>query len=205
MSDKRPSGALQNSARNLVSGLFVAGKQPVKVVSLQMGVLPIEESEETYKSRFSGRLTRKLGHVRFADLSRSYLFVACGARLPHTLKRTYTTRSWRTKLVRARPIAAMLLALLASSSRAQEHQHGNGEKFGTVHFATSCNEVAQKEFNRAVALLHSFQFSRAIEGFNTVLVEDATCGIAYWGIALSDWSNPFAAGVKDKSRCKQGR
>jgi hypothetical protein len=34
-----------------------------------------------------------------------------------------------------------------------------------VHFATSCNEVAQEDFNRAVALLHSFQFSRAIEGF----------------------------------------
>ena len=61
-----------------------------------------------------------------------------------------------------------LLTLLATSVRA-EHQHGNGEKLGTVHFATSCNEGAQKEFNRAVALLHSFQFSRAIEGFNTVL------------------------------------
>ena len=75
----------------------------------------------------------------------------------------------------------------------------------TVHFATSCNEAAQKEFNRAVALLHSFQFSRAIEGFNAVLGEDATCGIAYWGIALSDWSNPFAPGMKDKSQLQAGR
>jgi hypothetical protein len=76
---------------------------------------------------------------------------------------------------------------------------------GTVHFATSCNGAAQKEFDRAVALLHSFQFSRAIEGFNTVLGEDATCGIAYWGIALSDWSNPFAQGIKDKSQLQAGR
>src|SRR5213079_834729 len=66
--------------------------------------------------------------------------------------------------------------------RGQEHQHG--EILGTVHFATSCNEPAQKEFNRAVALLHSFQFSHAIEGFNAVLARDAACGIAYWGIAL---------------------
>jgi tetratricopeptide (TPR) repeat protein len=65
--------------------------------------------------------------------------------------------------------------------------------------------VAQKEFNRAVALLHSFQFSRAIEGFNAALREDATCGIAYWGIALSDWSNPFAAGMKDKGQLQTGR
>jgi hypothetical protein len=107
-------------------------------------------------------------------------------------------------MVRGKAIAAMLLTLLASSSGAQEHQHGNGEQLGTVHFATSCNEVAQKEFNRAVALLHSFQFSRAIRGFNAVLGEDATCGIAYWGIALSNWSNPFAPGAKDKSQLQTG-
>jgi hypothetical protein len=109
-------------------------------------------------------------------------------------------------MVRVKSIVAILLTLVASSGRAQKHQHAaNGEKFGTVHFATSCNEVAQKEFDRAVALLHSFQFSRAIEGFNAVLGQDATCGIAYWGIALSDWSNPFAPGAKDKSQLQAGR
>jgi len=107
-------------------------------------------------------------------------------------------------MVRVKLIAAMLLTLLASRSLAQEHQHGDGEKLGTVHFATSCNEVAQREFNRAVALLHSFQYSRAIEGFNAVLGDDAACGIAYWGIALSDWSNPFATGMKDKGQLQAG-
>ena len=107
-------------------------------------------------------------------------------------------------MVKAAVVAGFVLAL-AARCLAQEHQHGNSEKLGTVHFATSCNEVAQKEFNRAVALLHSFQFSRAIEGFNAVLGEDATCGIAYWGTALSDWSNPFATGMKDKSQLQTGR
>ena len=107
-------------------------------------------------------------------------------------------------MVRVKPVAAMLLILLASNAGPQEHQHESGEKLGTVHFATSCNEVAQKEFNRAVALLHSFQFNRAIEGFNAVLGKDPTCGIAYWGIALSDWSNPFAPGAKDKSQLQAG-
>jgi hypothetical protein len=88
---------------------------------------------------------------------------------------------------------------------AQEHQQGNGEKLGAVHFVTSCNEVAQKEFDRAVALLHSFQFGRAIEGFNAVVAEDPTCAIAYWGISLSDWSNPFASGIKDKGQMQLGR
>jgi hypothetical protein len=106
---------------------------------------------------------------------------------------------------RIKLIAAALLILSASRSTAQEHQHGTGEKLGAVHFATSCNEVAQKDMNRAVALLHSFQFNRAIEGFNAVLAEDATCAIAYWGIALSDWSNPFAPGQKDRSQLQLGR
>src|SRR5581483_5254813 len=71
--------------------------------------------------------------------------------------------------------------------------------------ATSCNQPAQKAFDRAVALLHSFQFSRAIEGFNAALSSDKTCGIAYWGIALSHWSNPFAPGMKDRSQLQAGK
>ena len=104
-----------------------------------------------------------------------------------------------------RKLAAAILLTLAASSASQDHQHGPGEKLGTVHFATSCNAAAQKEFDRAVALLHSFQFSRAIAGFNAALGQDATCGIAFWGIALSDWSNPFAPGMKDKGQLQAGR
>jgi hypothetical protein len=56
-----------------------------------------------------------------------------------------------------------------------------------------------------VTLLHSFQFSRSIDGFDAVLREDPTCAIAYWGIALSEWSNPFAPGRKDKAQLQLGR
>jgi hypothetical protein len=110
-------------------------------------------------------------------------------------------------MIKAKFIPALLLLIAAMPSRsaAQEHEHGNGEKLGTVHFATSCNQAAQKDFDRGVALLHSFQFSNAIEGFNAALGKDATCGIAYWGIALSDWGNPFAPGMKDKSQLQAGR
>ena len=59
--------------------------------------------------------------------------------------------------------------------------------------------------NRAVALLHSFQFSRAIDDFNVALGADATCTIAYWGIALSDWGNPFAPGKIDERLLQVGR
>ena len=110
-------------------------------------------------------------------------------------------------MVRGKLIATILVILVAVAlgGETHEHQHGSGEKLGTVRFVTSCNDAAQKELNRAVALLHSFQFSRAIDGFHAVLGEDTTCGIAYWGIALSDWSNPFAPGMKDRSQLQAGR
>jgi hypothetical protein len=102
-------------------------------------------------------------------------------------------------------IAVVLLVLIAARGMTQGHRHGNGEKLGEVHFTTSCNEPARSNFDRAVALLHSFQFSRAIEGFNAALREDPTCAIAYWGIALSDWGNPFAPGQKDRGQLQLGR
>ncbi len=102
-------------------------------------------------------------------------------------------------------IMAVPLMLIAAIGMAQEHQHGNGEKLGQVHFATSCNTSAQSDFDRAAALLHSFQFSRAIEGFNAVLQDDPSCAIAYWGIALSNWSNPFAPGQKARSQLQLGQ
>ncbi len=101
-------------------------------------------------------------------------------------------------------VFAILLLFTAATGVSQEQPHGNGQKLGDVHFATSCNESAQSDLDFAVALLHSFQFSRAIESFNAVLQEDGTCAIAYWGIALSAWSNPFAPGQKDPSQLQLG-
>ena len=104
-----------------------------------------------------------------------------------------------------RIITAALLAAASTGGMSQEHQHGNTEKLGEVHFATSCAAAAPREFNRAVALLHSFQFSRAIAAFTAVLSDDPTCAIAYWGIALSDWGNPFAPGIKSTDQLQLGR
>lgn len=71
-------------------------------------------------------------------------------------------------MLRARIFGACVLILASGSSVAQEHQHAMAiEKLGTVRFATSCNSAARKQFDRAVALLHSFQFGHAIDGFNT--------------------------------------
>ena len=65
----------------------------------------------------------------------------------------------------------IVLLLLSAPLAAQEHDHEprRREKLGTVRFATSCGAAAQPAFNRAVALLHSFEFGRAVDGFDAAL------------------------------------
>ena len=94
--------------------------------------------------------------------------------------------------------------LMPALGLAQAHDHTSSENLGSVTFSTSCSSEAQPEFNRAVALMHSFQFARAIEGFTAALVTDPSCSIAYWGIALSNWGNPFAAGLRPQAQLQQG-
>jgi tetratricopeptide (TPR) repeat protein len=101
-----------------------------------------------------------------------------------------------------------LLLLVALLSRglgfAQAHERASPENLGKVNFSTSCSGAVQTQFNRAVALMHSFQFAHAIEAFNAILVSDPSCAIADWGIALSNWGNPFAAGLKLQVQLDRG-
>jgi len=100
----------------------------------------------------------------------------------------------------------VLLLVLPVTATAQEHAHRTPlERLGTVHFATSCAPTAASRFNRAVALLHSFEFGAAIQGFSDALAADSSCAIAYWGIALSRWTNPMAAGIRSPSQLMSGR
>jgi tetratricopeptide (TPR) repeat protein len=65
------------------------------------------------------------------------------------------------------------------------------EKLGEVSFPVSCNAAAQREFNRAMALFHSFWFDPAKNSFAKVLEHDPECGMAHWGIAIMSMGNPF--------------
>jgi hypothetical protein len=78
------------------------------------------------------------------------------------------------------------------------------ERLGSVHFPVSCSSSVATDFDRAVALLHSFEFGEAIKGFQSVLAVDSTCAMAYWGIAMSMWSNPMSAGNRSQSQLRQG-
>ena len=94
------------------------------------------------------------------------------------------------------PFALGLAASLVSVPALAQADHLEGvkqpERLGTVHFVTSCSPAVEKDFDRAVAMLHSFWFSASIESFQDVVSKDPGCAMAQWGIAMSWWGNPFA-------------
>ena len=51
---------------------------------------------------------------------------------------------------------------------AQDHDHASGGTFGSVHFETSCSPAAQAQFDRAVAMLHSFFYPETEKAFRAI-------------------------------------
>src|SRR5262245_45511829 len=100
-----------------------------------------------------------------------------------------TDTGWQTRV----PVL-LLAGLLPASLAAQEHAHDATEGLGHVTFPVSCTSEAQNRFNHAMAVLHSFWWEEAPRAFNAVLAADSTCAMAYWGLAMAAWSNPFAGG-----------
>ncbi|MGH8129870.1 MAG: tetratricopeptide repeat protein [Steroidobacteraceae bacterium] len=78
--------------------------------------------------------------------------------------------------------ASVLLVSGAVSAHAQQHA---GHALGTVHFPVSCSEPAQREFDRAVALLHHMTYPQAREEFQKITALDPRCAMAHWGIATT--------------------
>ena len=84
-------------------------------------------------------------------------------------------------------ITFALIALgLSSPSAAQDT---TDQQLGNVSFQTSCNEAAQRRFDRGMRYQHSYWYAQSREIFEEALKADPSCAIAYWGIALGLWDN----------------
>ena len=93
-------------------------------------------------------------------------------------------------------LTAFLAVAAVSPLWAQAHDHGRpAEQLGRVVFPVSCNAEAQARFERAMALLHSFWWEQGQAAFRGVSAADPTCAMAYWGLALNYWGNPFVGGA----------
>ncbi|MNQ42800.1 hypothetical protein D3C85_565080 [compost metagenome] len=88
-------------------------------------------------------------------------------------------------------MAVGMLAAVQAQGEGEGRAGRPAERLGEVNFPVSCNAAAQQEFNRAMALFHSFWFDPAKQSFARVLVLDGDCGMAYWGMSIMSMGNPF--------------
>src|SRR5262249_53563750 len=108
-------------------------------------------------------------------------------------------KSWLTAVAL---VMASLLPVVSVSAHTDDGAK-DPEKLGRVHFKTSCSPEAQKQFERALAMLHSFFFPETIKAFTAIPQTDPSCAIAYWGIAISQRPNPLV-GPFDAATLKRG-
>ncbi|HJX19930.1 MAG TPA: hypothetical protein VJ454_02995, partial [Steroidobacteraceae bacterium] len=98
-------------------------------------------------------------------------------------------------------LLAVLSLFAFTTSNALAHDEREG--FGKVLFKTSCSPQAQKEFERALAQLHSFDFPETLKSFAAIPQTDPGCAISYWGLAVATRPNPLV-GPWDAATLKRG-
>lgn len=101
--------------------------------------------------------------------------------------------------------------LTVNAQDGNQHRHEPEEKaltkLGRVNFRTSCSPKAQQQFNQAVAWLHSFEYEEAEKIFTEISSSEPQCGMAYWGIAMSNfhplWVPPTPAELQKGSNAAE--
>ena len=92
------------------------------------------------------------------------------------------------------------LPISALDDEMHAHHHDATEQLGKVSFPISCAPASQQEFERGVALLHSFGYEEAEEQFAEIIKTDPSCAMAHWGIAMSlfheIWERPQEASLQ---------
>jgi hypothetical protein len=78
-----------------------------------------------------------------------------------------------------------LLFIFPLSPAQETHSHSAPAKLGTVSFPISCTPAVQEQFDRGIALLHSFAYSAAENAFQGVSELDPRCAMAHWGMAMA--------------------
>src|SRR5215468_2896938 len=99
--------------------------------------------------------------------------------------------------------AAVAMASGVSAQTGDVPKGKSVDELGRVVFQTSCTPQAQAQFERALAMLHSFFYPETIKAFSAVAETDPSCAIAYWGVAVSVRPNPLV-GPFDAATLKRG-
>jgi hypothetical protein len=96
-------------------------------------------------------------------------------------------------LLRGALLIGACVPLLCEPAWAQDEHagHSGREHYGSVHFPISCSQDAQRQFDRAVAILHSFFYPETVKAFSAIAQAEPSCAMAYWGVAISQRPNPL--------------
>ena len=102
----------------------------------------------------------------------------------------------------SRVLSLSILFVLALAGRAlcdagHEHKEGDPTKLGKVHFEIACGPESQKKFDVALAMLHSFWYSKAEKAFSDLSAVDPGCAMARWGVAMTHFHQIWEAPPPD--------
>jgi tetratricopeptide (TPR) repeat protein len=111
------------------------------------------------------------------------------------------------QLIRMKRLASISIVLMAVGATfvapavaQHEHPPGDPSRLGKVNFPISCDPAVQRQFSSAIAMLHSFWYENASDGFAAVAERDPGCGMAYWGMAMTYyhpiWEAPGPADLR---------
>jgi tetratricopeptide (TPR) repeat protein len=98
----------------------------------------------------------------------------------------------------ALPLLLFTLAGRATCDTGHEHKEGDPTKLGKVHFPISCGAAAQTKFDAALAMLHSFWYSKAEKAFSDLATAEPGCAMAHWGVAMSHFHQIWGAPPSDE-------
>lgn len=59
--------------------------------------------------------------------------------------------------------------------------------FGSVRFLVSASPEIRKDFDQAIAILHSFEYIEAEKAFAGIIRKSPSCAMAYWGVAMANY------------------
>ncbi|MBS1839339.1 MAG: hypothetical protein JSS69_06745 [Acidobacteria bacterium] len=99
-------------------------------------------------------------------------------------------------------LSAVLVCACVVKGQEGHHHELSEQEVGSVHFVTTCGagrSTADKlafdaSFNKAVALLHSFQYEDTRSAFATIAKKNPNCAMAEWGIAMSHYHGLWRSG-----------
>lgn len=100
------------------------------------------------------------------------------------------------------PVVLFLIsgAAPAFADTGHDHKEGDPTRLGKVSFPTSCGAAAQKKFDVALAMLHSFWYAKSEKAFADIAAATPDCAMAHWGVAMSHFHQIWYAPPPDDRR-----